>query len=141
LFSDTLIHLPIPAQRYGDSVYICTYTDTLKSSRGCDSIIRVVNLSVFSPAFANATASICSGQTYRLPSGRIVSTAGIYRDTLRAAAGCDSIISTIDLRVLSTSIANANAFICAGGRYILPSEKLSAVPEFIATRCVMPRLR
>ena len=35
--------------------------------------------------------SICSGNTYRLPTGRIVSLAGTYLDTARSNIGCDSI--------------------------------------------------
>ncbi len=100
-----------------------TYTDTVKSMMGCDSLIRSVILTVFSPAFANTNASVCSGQTYTLPSGRIVTNAGIYKDTVHASAGCDSLITTVNLQVLSPSSVNKNASVCQGAVYTLPSGK------------------
>lgn len=41
------------------------------------------------------TATICSNETYTLPSGNIVSTVGTYHDTLNSVFGCDSLVTTI----------------------------------------------
>jgi hypothetical protein len=71
--------------------------------------------------FATATtnASICSGSTYTLPSGAIVSAAGIYNDTVAVAGGCDSIYS-VNLSVQPSSVASVNASICDGDSYQRP---------------------
>lgn len=39
-------------------------------------------------------AAICSGDSYTLPGGQVVSAAGIYENTIPAASGCDSLIQT-----------------------------------------------
>jgi hypothetical protein len=73
------------------------YKDTVTSAAGCDSI-ATINLSV-TPAIAGPTIpiSICSGQSYSF-GGQLLTTSGIYKDTLTTASGCDS-ISTINLAV------------------------------------------
>lgn len=100
-----------------------TYIDTLKSSLGCDSIVRSITLSVVNALFTNVNASVCAGQTYKLPSGRAVANTGIYKDTLRTVAGCDSIITTVNLKVLAASVVNKTVSICQGSTYTLPSGK------------------
>ena len=44
--------------------------------------------------------AILQGQTYTLPGGNTVTTAGTYTDTLQNTAGCDSVITT-ELSVIS----------------------------------------
>jgi gliding motility-associated-like protein len=44
-------------------------------------------------------AAICSGEFYVLPSGKTVSVSGIYKDTVKTASGCDSLIRTVNLTV------------------------------------------
>jgi gliding motility-associated-like protein len=56
--------------------------------------------------------SICMGKTYRLPTGRIVSVAGIYLDTFRSNIGCDSIRFTTNLKVIPLTIP-INRTICS----------------------------
>jgi len=68
-----------------------TYSDTLVTTSGCDSIVSVnltVNISVISPPI---TANAC--ETYTTPWGSVYTQSGSYTDTLRAANGCDSIVS------------------------------------------------
>jgi gliding motility-associated-like protein len=68
-----------------------TYSDTLISVNGCDSIVSI-NLSVFSDVFAPpVTASACG--SYTAPSGMVYNQSGIYTDTLSTVNGCDSITS------------------------------------------------
>ncbi len=106
---------------WGNAVSISgIYRDTLRYTSGCDSLIRQVNLTVRSVAAANSSASICSGQLYTLPWGTAVSAAGVYRDTLRYASGCDSLIRTIDLKVTAPASTTANAAICSNETYALP---------------------
>lgn len=75
------------------------YRDTLKYLTGCDSLVRTVTLFVTQAASINTTASICSGETYALPWGPVVSTTGNYKDTLKSAGGCDSLVRTVNLTV------------------------------------------
>lgn len=73
------------------------YSDTIRYLAGCDSLIRNVYLHVTIPVFQSIERKICPGKTYTLPSGIMVSAPGIYRDTLRTALGCDSIITLLGL--------------------------------------------
>jgi gliding motility-associated-like protein len=96
------------------------YRDTLHYTSGCDSVRRVVNLTVQSPSSKVLNPVICEGGTYTLPWGMIVSTAGTYRDTLHYASGCDSVRRTVNLRITSAVVANINAEICSDETYSLP---------------------
>lgn len=85
-----------------------TYSDTLTSSAGCDSVLTIF-LTVNQPTSANIVDSACG--SYTSPSGNYVwMTTGSYADTLQNRAGCDSVLS-IDLTVISldTTIAQSGA--------------------------------
>lgn len=70
------------------------HTVTVPSVNGCDSTVAVT-LTVIAPITRTATASICSGNSYTLPNGTQVTTAGVYTSTLTSGVtGCDSIIVT-----------------------------------------------
>lgn len=75
------------------------YYDTLQNANGCDSIVTLT-LYTTSPSFVIVDTAIQEGQTYTLPGGTIVNTAGTYTDTLVAANSCDSVITT-ELSVIS----------------------------------------
>jgi gliding motility-associated-like protein len=102
-----------------------TYRDTLRNVAGCDSVITTT-LSVNQVSSIPLSKSICFGQTYTLPSGRIVSLSGIYRDTFRNASGCDSIIATT-LSVNQSSSTPLSKSICVGGTYTLPKGRIVSV--------------
>lgn len=74
------------------------YYDTLTAQVGCDSIIELT-LSIDQAPKTMIPDSICEGTFYEF-SGDMISTPGLYYDTLNAINGCDSIIeltlSTID---------------------------------------------
>lgn len=69
------------------------YKDTTTNNIGCDSVI-ITNLSVQDPIPVIQSISICDGQSYILPNGGKVKTAGIYIDTLRNTNICDSVVIT-----------------------------------------------
>ncbi len=95
-----------------------TYVDTLPSSTGSDSIITTY-LTVATSVSVTVNPTICSGQSYILPDGSSVNTAGTYVDTLQTQTGCDSIITTM----LTTAAAINTSFsdtICTGKSYTLP---------------------
>lgn len=70
--------------------------------------------------YQNINTTICGGRSYTLPSGKTVSAAGVYKDTLRIARGCDSLITTVTLAVTPLKIVNTNATACNGAGYLLP---------------------
>ena len=95
----------------GGNVYTTngTYTDTITSALGCDSILTI-NLTVNASSSGSMTATGCN--TYISPSGNHVWTSsGTYTDILTNAVGCDSVltinltINTIDTNVLQNGIA------------------------------------
>ncbi len=99
-----------------------TYADTIRNQAAtCDSIINTVNLSVYSPSLVNTEVHICPNQTYQLPWGIIVNTEGIYSDTIRNQASCDSIINNIHLFIDDVSLLNTEVHICPSQIYQLPS--------------------
>jgi len=95
-----------------------SYPVTLAASTGCDSIV-ITHLAVVNVLTSSADIQICSGQSYTLPDGHIVSTSGSYPVTLTASSGCDSIVTT-QLTVLNALSAVVNAAICSGQSHTLP---------------------
>jgi hypothetical protein len=88
---------------------------------GCDSIRKIVNLTVQAPVQQVLNPIICAGQTYTLPWEAVINTAGVYRDTLHYTTGCDSIRRTVNLIVQAPpSSVTTNSIICAGQTYTLP---------------------
>lgn len=89
---------------YGDTYLFATrplreagiYQDTLKTREGCDSIVTL-HLKVL-PKYATATQATVRQGTPYLWRGRELTQTGMYADTLKAANGCDSII-TLELLV------------------------------------------
>ena len=65
-------------------------------------------------------ASICIGQSYTLPGGTVVSSAGVYPITLHTTSGCDSVITTT-LIVYPVYNVTRTASICQGASFTLPN--------------------
>ncbi len=96
-----------------------TYTSTITGSNGCDSVITTT-VNTLATSNSNNNISICPNSTYTLPSGIVVSAAGIYTSVLNNSAGCDSIITTT-VSILNTSSSSQSVSICPGSSYTLPS--------------------
>ncbi len=97
-----------------------TYSDTLHSVTGCDSII-ITQLNVNPIYSVNNPKSICSGTSYSL-NGHTYSIAGTYSDTLHSVTGCDSIIVTqltLNAAPTVTLSATGSTLFCAGGNVVL----------------------
>ncbi|WP_205514705.1 hypothetical protein, partial [Longitalea arenae] len=88
-----------------------TYKDTLTSAAGCDSIVTLT-LNVNPVVTGSETATICANQLPYTWNGNTYNTAGIYKDTLTNAAGCDSIV-TLTLNVNPAVTGEQTATICA----------------------------
>ena len=69
-----------------------TYTDTLTTGNGCDSI-RILHLTVLNSMTSTVNTSLCSGSSY---AGHTAS--GVYTDHYTSASGCDS-ARTLNLTV------------------------------------------
>ena len=103
----------------GTTVYTAgTYTTVLTSVNGCDSTITT-NL-VVNPVYAfTLNPSICTGSSYILPDGTVVSAAGTYFNAFATTEGCDSTY-TINLSVNPTPIVTTTIHLCDGETYVLP---------------------
>ena len=91
-----------------------TYTHTLQSVSGCDSVITLT-LTVNPVYNTPLTAEICEGTSYDF-FGQTLTTAGTYTHTLQSVHGCDSII-TLTLTVNPVFNTPLTAEICEGGSY------------------------
>src|SRR5437764_8054105 len=87
-----------------------TYSDTLTSAAGCDSIATLI-LNVTSVLRDTTTQTICQNQLPYTWNGLTLTAAGTYSDTLTSAAGCDSIVTLI-LNVTSVLRDTTTQTIC-----------------------------
>ena len=104
------------------------YSDTLKYTSGCDSLIRVVHLEPASPKRVMVDSYICEGDSLQLSWGPMVKTGGSYNDTIRTVAGCDSIIWMVGVYVRprpAVTVSKSNDISCALG-----SARLTATGGF-----------
>ena len=104
----------------GNSTYTSTgtYSDTLLSSLGCDSIV-VTNLTVNESYNTYNYIALCAGGSVTV-GGNVYSQTGLYVDSLLSALGCDSIITT-DLVIDENIEVNQDAFICEGESFAVGS--------------------
>lgn len=106
-----------------------SYSDTLPSAAGCDSIINLT-LTNAVPTSSTINASICQGDTYTLGS-QTLSTAGTYTEVIPNAAGCDSTI-TLNLTVGVPNSANVSLIVCENV-YQFGSQTLSTSGTYTET--------
>jgi gliding motility-associated-like protein len=105
-----------------------SYSDTLTSSAGCDSIVNTIltfhnSYRVINPVW------LCSGQSFNL-NGHTYSLPGTYNDTLHSSTGCDSTISTIIHSALSYQVSNP-VTICNGETYSVNSHLYSQPGTYV----------
>ncbi len=80
-----------------------TYRDTLygANSKACDSFV-VINLTLIKPQ--NAQKSVTACESYTSPGGKRVTTSGKIFETYKSQLGCDSIIQTIDVTIVTIDL-------------------------------------
>ncbi len=100
-----------------------TYTDTLITASGCDSIVTLT-LSLSAPVVTVINRNICSGSSYNF-NGTSLNTPGTYYDTLSTVAGCDSIVQ-LNLQVNTSISTSYSAFVCQGSTYNFNGVTLTA---------------
>ncbi len=93
-----------------------TFNDTNVAASGCDSIFSTI-VTVLPNSAKAITVEICQGETV-FAGGDLRSTAGVYFDTLQAANGCDSVLTTTVI-VNPAFQVSANAQICTGDSILL----------------------
>ena len=64
------------------------------------------------PVTKNIDTAICFGQSLTLVSGKVVNKAGVYADTLRYAAGCDSLIRKVTVTVNRKPTIGRDTTVC-----------------------------
>lgn len=93
-----------------------SYTDTLFSAFGCDSIVTT-NLTVSNTISSNVSTNICLGDSLFV-GGSYQFISGTYFDTTSTASGCDSVTIT-QLMVMQPTVDSAMATICSGDSILL----------------------
>ena len=88
-----------------------TIIDTLVAANGCDSVVAT-ELTILPHSFTTQELSICNGETIDI-NGNSYSVGGTVIDTLAAANGCDSVVTT-ELTILSHSFTTQELSICNG---------------------------
>lgn len=95
-----------------------TYTHLVLNTLGCDSIVITLNLTI-SRIINNINVNICQGEFF-VAGGMPQTRSGIYYDTLKTAAGCDSVLVThLTVREKPKPVLGANRNICEGQNLIL----------------------
>ncbi len=91
-----------------------TYFDTLVAANGCDSVVQT-NLTILPLSFTTLDIEICDGENH-FAGGGLQNTTGQYFDTLTAANGCDSIVTT-NLTILPLAYQTRQITICTGNSF------------------------
>jgi gliding motility-associated-like protein len=107
------------------------YNDTLIASSTCDSIV-ITNLSIIPRVFFNNDVALCPGESYTLPNGNAVTTAGTYFDTLVAFTTCDSVVIT-NLSILPVNNTIIAISICEGESYFAGGQLQTTTGSYIDT--------
>ena len=106
-----------------------TYSDTLVSIGGCDSI-SILELGLLTIPPGMESGEICSGESQTW-NGQVLDQAGTYNATLTSAQGCDS-TSSLTLIVHPTFSIPVQAQICTGQTYWFNGQSLSNPGSYTA---------
>ena len=84
------------------------YSDTLRNTNGCDSIVYTMNFVKGSPFFSEDSVHLSVVTLPYVWHGMAISDAGVYYDSLQTSVGCDSVYSLqayyYDLLIVDTPI-------------------------------------
>jgi len=101
-----------------------TYTDTIAGS-SCDSIVTV-NISLLPYPTGQVNVPICTGGSYTMPLGEVITTAGTYVDTI-PAFDCDSIV-TVVVDFDAFTQGSEDIALCPGETYTMPLGQVVSSP-------------
>ena len=102
------------------------YEVTLTAPNGCDFIVLTTVNGLMIPVNV-VDVDLCPGETYTLPDGQTVDTAGTYDVTLTGTNGCDSIVRTM-VEQLDAPMLISDYILCAGEVFILPGGTTTTTP-------------
>jgi gliding motility-associated-like protein len=106
------------------------YLDTLQSQFGCDSLLTL-NLDVVGLILTQDSLILCPGETYTF-GNLIISSAGVYRDTLISSGGCDSVsVLRVDYDLPTQTPLSFG--ICQGETYTWGNQMLNAAGIYYDT--------
>ncbi|MDE7073429.1 MAG: hypothetical protein K2O69_00005 [Odoribacter sp.] len=91
-----------------------TYIHTFTSQQGCDSVVTL-ELDILPDYLFDDERTICLGSSYNFR-GKILTTEGIYYDSLKTTTGCDSIYR-LKLNIRAEISDTVKADICPGERF------------------------
>jgi len=100
-----------PSHTYGSNG---TYTVQLIRYLACVSDTSTTTVTMLAPSTSSTSVTLCPGGTYTRPAGAIATAAGTYTDTIPAANGCDSIITTTLSLINVSVVASNDTGICNG---------------------------
>jgi gliding motility-associated-like protein len=106
------------------------YSDTLKTSQNCDSIVNL-KLLVADTLKENISRTICEGDT-AFVAGQQFTTEGIHLINLKAQAGCDSLV-ILNLIILKTKRNTINKTICEGETFVVGTTNFNATGTYTIT--------
>jgi gliding motility-associated-like protein len=95
------------------------YYDTLKTTRGCDSIV-LYNIVFGAVQKDSISIEKCMGQCYTFNSGKKACSTGVFRDTVKEVSGCQREF-IVNLTLTKTLIKSQDTVICQGNSFRLPS--------------------
>ncbi|MEQ8703753.1 MAG: gliding motility-associated C-terminal domain-containing protein [Phaeodactylibacter sp.] len=101
-------------------------------SNGCDSLVEVALTFLEAPTTALFN-DLCPGDTLTF-GNELITTAGVFLDTLTAANGCDSLVA-LEVELLEQALTNLEARICPGASYSFQDTVLdeAGTYSFLAT--------
>jgi type IX secretion system PorP/SprF family membrane protein len=106
------------------------YTDVFVASNGCDSTVYTT-VGLNQPSLFEQTVTICQGTTFTAGTSTY-NASGVYMDTLVAANGCDSIVTT-NLFVESILTSSLQETLCFGDTYTFGTNVLTTSGTYIDT--------
>jgi gliding motility-associated-like protein len=132
---ETLLNITIcksKSYKVGSKEYFNSgfYTDTLKTSEGCDSIVKL-SLTVTPPPKTELSIGLCEGQTYFVGQ-KEYTVSGNYLDTLSTIQGCDSIVE-LNLSFLEYAESQNDVSICHGESYKVGNSEYFISGNYIDT--------
>ncbi|MEX2588615.1 MAG: hypothetical protein WD334_00330, partial [Chitinophagales bacterium] len=86
-----------------------SYSDTLQSTAGCDSIL-VLNLTINNSTSSTNTVNTCDDYTWAV-NGNTYTQSGIYYDTIPNTLACDSFL-TLDLTIDNSIVNTTDTTVC-----------------------------
>lgn len=104
------------------------FFDTLKTSNGCDSVWRRLDLAVLKNSTTSLDRKICEGETFNF-AGQLLDSAGVFSKKYVSAAGCDSTV-TLALAVFPKRSTLLDRTICEGETFDFAGQNLATTGIF-----------